>query len=299
MGSRFTLSVGSQANSLTQGTYSDQAIITDSIGSQQATVTVTLTVNGGTSTALTVTPNPLSFNVAVNGAQQSQTVNVTSGAGGTLTVGGCTSLTWLTCTLPSNTSLSPGVGVGFTVYANPAGLAAGTNNATLQIQVGSQSAQIGVSMIIGGGGGTGTTAVAPTALNFAYQLGTDPLNFVARQKLVITGPAGAWSSSISTINGTGWLNLSPSNGSALPDPADDRQTPIVSIDATGLAAGSYGGTIVINTPGGSQSIVTFSLTVDTREPSCCLPPAPWSLARRPVNRNPPARSCPSAVPIPP
>ena len=116
--------------------------------------------------------------------------------------------------------------------------------------------------MIVGGGGTGTTAIAPASLNFAYQIGTDPVNFVARQKLVITGTAGAWSSSVSTADGGTWLKLSPTGGTALPSPADDSQAPIVSIDATGLNAGSYGGTIVINTPGASQSI-SVSLTVGT------------------------------------
>src|ERR1019366_4799783 len=144
---------------------------------------------------------------------------------------------------------------------NPYGLAANTYSGTLYVYVGSQSAAVPVSMIVGGGG-TGTTAVAPASLNFASQIGTDPVNFVARQKLVITGTAGAWSSSGSTADGGTWLKLSPTGGTALPSPADDSPAPILSIDASGLNAGSYGGTIVINTPGGSQSI-SVSLTVGT------------------------------------
>jgi uncharacterized protein (TIGR03437 family) len=185
---------------------------------------------------------------------------VYSGSGGTLTISPSLP-SGLTYQLPSNTTVAAGGSVAFTVYANPYGLAANTYSGTLYVYVGSQSAAVPVSMIVGGGG-TGTTAVAPTSLNFAYQIGTDPVNFVARQKLVITGTAGAWSSSVSTADGGTWLKLSPTGGTALPSPADDSQAPIVSIDASGLNAGSYGGTIVINTPGGSQSI-SVSLTVGT------------------------------------
>ena len=230
------------------------------VGSQSAAVPVSMVVGGGSSTTLTVTPNPISLNVAVNGAQQSLAVSVYSGSGGILSI--TPSLpSGLTYQLPSNTTVAAGGSVAFTVYANPYGLAANTYSGTLYVYVGSQSAAVPVSMIVGGGG-TGTTAVAPTSLNFAYQIGTDPVNFVARQKLVITGTAGAWSSSVSTADGGTWLKLSPTGGTALPSPADDSQAPIVSIDATGLNAGSYGGTIVINTPGASQSI-SVSLTVGT------------------------------------
>jgi uncharacterized protein (TIGR03437 family) len=268
---QFGLKIGTQANNLTAGTYTGRATISDPAGVAQLFVNVTLTVNGGASTTFTVTPNPISFNTAVNGAQQSQTVNVFSGSGGNLSVSASLPA-GLTYQLPSNTSIAAGGSLAFTVFANPSGLAASTYTGTLSVFVGSQSAVVSVQMVVGGGG-TGTTAVAPVTLTFAYQLGTDPVNFIARQKLAITGPAGAWSSSIATANGSGWLILVPSSGSALPDPADSNQAPIVSIDATGLTAGSYAGTIVVNTLGGAQSI-SVSLVVGT---SAILLPTPGSL----------------------
>jgi uncharacterized protein (TIGR03437 family) len=267
----FGLKVTNAANSLQTGTYQATATITDSAGVAQLLINVTLTVNGGTSTTLTVSPNPIAFNAALNGAQQSQTVNVFSGSGGNLSVGASLP-SGLSVQLPSNTFVTAGSSIAFTVLANPSGLAANTYNGTLNIFVGAQSAQVNVSMIVGGGG-TGTTAIGPTVLNFAYQLGTDPVSFISQQKLVITGTGGAWTSTITTANGTGWLRLSPANGTALPDPADNRQAPIVNLDATGLDAGSYAGTIVITTPGGSQSI-SVSLTVGT---GTVLLPTPGSL----------------------
>ena len=253
VGAAFTLSVGSQANSLTQGTYTDQAIITDAFGAEQFRVTVTLTVNGGASLGLTINPGTVTLAAAVSGALQSQVINVTSSTGGILSVAGCNLLSWLTCTLPSNTTLQANVGVGVTVYANPSGFPASTQTGTLQIQVGSQSGTVSVSLVIGGGGATGSGAVAPTALAFDYEFGTNT-SFVTQQKLVITGAPGAWSltKTVDSPTGGAWLRVSPSSGSALPDPSNG--SPIVSIDPTGLAVGSYSGSITVTTSGGTQVI---------------------------------------------
>ena len=255
VGAPFTLSAGVQVNNLTQGTYTDEAVITDQNGVPQATVTVSLTVNGGSTTGLTLSPSIVQFSAAVGGAQQSLIVNVTSSTGGFLTVNGCNSVGWLSCTLPSNTSLSPGVGVGVTVYANPAGLTATTYTGKLLVQVGSQTGEIDVSLAVGSGSGGGTALVAPATLNFAYEVGTSP-SFVARQLLVITGPAGAWSAvtTVTSPEGGTWLGISPSSGTALPDPSKPAAAPVVTIDPTGLGPNLYGGSITVKTPGGTQVI---------------------------------------------
>jgi uncharacterized protein (TIGR03437 family) len=154
----------------------------------------------------------------------------------------------------------------FKVYANPAGLVAGTYSASIPVAVGLQSGTLAVNLVVGGGGtGTGTTAVAPTSLNFTYQYGTN-LAFVAQQKLVITGPAGAWSSAVSS--GATWLHVSPGNGSALPNPAVSGDTPIVYVDPTGLTVGSYAGSITITTVGGNQNI---AVSLNVVAPAILLP----------------------------
>ena len=254
VGAPFTLSVGSAANNMTQGTYTEQAIITDQNGGQQATVSVTLTVNGGSASGLTLNPSTIQLTAVVNGAQQTQSVSVTSSVMGNISVSGCNSLTWLTCTLPSNTAVTPGVATSFNVIVHPSVLAANTYTATLTVQVGSLTGTVTVVLSVGGSS-TGSAAIVPTSLNIAYELGT-PTSYIAQQKLVITGPAGAWSSkaSVTSPSGGAWLSLSPSSGSALPDPAIDAAAPVVTIDPTGLTAGLYGGSLSITTLGGTQVI---------------------------------------------
>jgi uncharacterized protein (TIGR03437 family) len=256
----FILKAGSNANALTQGQYTGTATLTDS-NNNQYSLNVTITVNGGNSAGLTISPNPLTFNSAVNGAQQNQVVTLTSNAGGAVTVTGSGTIpSWLTATGPSPSTVSAGQSSTFTVTASPNGWAAGSYSATIAVTVGSQSGTLTVNLVVGGSTtGTGTTAVAPTSLNFSYALGTN-MAFIAQEKLVITGPAGAWSSTIATSGGGNWLKLTPANGTSLPDPAVSGATPIVSIDPTGLTAGTYTGTITITTTGGTQP-VSVSLNV--------------------------------------
>ena len=264
VGSPFTLSVGSVANNLAQGTYTGQATITDQNAAQQATVGVTLVVNGGSSSGLTISPTTVSFTSALNGGQQSKAVSVTASGTGNISVNGCNSLTWLTCTLPSNTAVTPGVATSFNVIVNPNGLAANTYTTTLQVQAGSQTGTVNVSLSVAGGS-SGTALVAPASLAFDYELGT-PKSYVTPQKLVISGPAGAWSSttSITSPSGGTWLSLKPSSGTALPDPANEAAAPVVSIDPSGLSAvGLYGGSITITTPGGKQVIQVLLHVVST------------------------------------
>jgi len=271
----FYLKAGSNVAALGQGTYTGLAYLTDSSGSNPLTITVNLTVNGGNSTGLTVTPNPLAFNSNVNGGLQSAVVTLSSNTGGNVAVAASgVTPSWLTATGPSPVSVLAGQTATFTVSANPSGLAAGTYTGDIAVSIGSQSAILNVRLVVGGGGGgggTGTSAVAPTALQFAYQIGTPP-TAIAQQRLVITGPAGPWTATVSSSSAS-WLKVTPGSGSSLPNPEAPGDAPVVSIDPTGLGANSYSGQITITAPGGNTTI-QVSLNVLT---STILVPTPGSL----------------------
>ena len=269
VGQAYSVSVGGAANSLTTGSYQGTITITDPFGATQATITVTLNVNGGNSSGLTINPNPLTVNSAVGGSQQNPTVSITSSTGGLLTIT-ANLQSWCNFQYPSNTNLIPGGSTAFTVNVNPAGLGAGTYSQTINITVGAQVGTLTVNLVVGGSGtGTGTTAVAPTSLAFTYQQGSNS-QASAYQKIVITGPPGPWSSLVTTSNNGTWLQLSSTGGGSLPDPAS---SPIAYIVPTGLAVGSYAGNIAITTGGGTQN-VTVGLTVTVGP---VLVPTPGSL----------------------
>ena len=271
-GNSFNVQVGSLANQLSTGTFTCTVQFTDFANANvNGVLTVNLQVNGGNNNGLSVNPTSLSFSAPVGGTQQFATLVVSSATGGVLNVVPSSAQGWLTFQSGNvNQTLAPNAQASITVYANPTPngqLGAGTYNGTITVQIGSQSQAVPVTFVVGGGGANGTL-VAPASLNFVYVLGT-PSNFVARQYIAITGPAGPWTSSITTNTGGNWLTISPTSGN-LPD---QNQTTVV-IQPSGLSAGTYAGTITFNTPGGSAS-VTVSLSVISNGP--ILIPQPGSL----------------------
>ena len=271
-GNTFTVQVGSLANQLSTGTFTCTVQFTDFANANvNGVLTVNLQVNGGSNNGLTINPTSLSFSAPVGGTQQFGTLVVSSATGGVLNVVPSSAQGWLTFQSGNvGQTLSPNAQASITVYANPSPngqLGAGTYNGTVTVQIGSQSQSVPVTFVVGGGGANGTL-VAPASLNFVYILGTPP-NFVARQSIAITGPAGPWSSSITTNTGGNWLTISPTSGN-LPD---QNQTTVV-IQPAALSAGTYAGTITFNTPGGTAS-VTVNLSVISNGP--ILIPQPGSL----------------------
>jgi uncharacterized protein (TIGR03437 family) len=262
-----TIAPSTNMNSLTTGVYTGYIYLADTNNPSVTlnTITVNLSINGGTTTGLSVTPNPLTFpNVSVGGAQVQSTLTVTSSLGGSLSISASSSpTTWLSFSTSSN-SVAAGGTATITAFANPAGLSANTYFGSLNITVGGQSLTVSVSLPVGSSTGGGSTAIAPTTLAFSYQQGTNPA-FVAQQLVAITGPSGAWSSSVSS--NAPWITNFPTSGTSLPD-----QTKVV-LQPGGLTAGNYSGTITITTPGGSQT-VTVNLAV-TQGP--VLLPTPGSL----------------------
>ena len=248
-GTTFTASLSSVATGLSTGQYTGNINFTDNLNNTAA-VTVTLTVNGGSSTGLTVTPSSVTFSTAVGGAQQVTNLNVISTSGGTFTTS--VSANWIGATVSIGTLASNTQGT-VTVTVTPGSLPTGVYNGSVTVFVGGQSLAIPVTMNVGTSGGTTSTSVAPSNVQLSWQTGTSA-GFVNRPKIEIAGPNGNWSSSVST--GSGWLTLDPASGGSLP-----AQSTIV-VDPTALTAGTYTGTITITTPGGTQS-VTVTLGVST------------------------------------
>ena len=104
----------------------------------------------------------------------------------------------------------------------------------------------------------------------------------AQQKLVITGPAGHGRRRLQspTPSGGNWLKISPTSGSSLPDPSVSGSSPVVFVDPTGLAIGTYTGTIAVTTTGGTQNV---SVSLSVVAGAILIPnPGTLSLARRPA-----------------
>jgi uncharacterized protein (TIGR03437 family) len=141
-----SLSVSISTSGLSAGTYNGSVQIAASGASNTPfSVPVTLTVVQP-APILALAPQALTFNYSVGGSvPAAQTVSITNAGGGTLTWTASTSVYWV--------SVSPASGAGpgtLTVAINPANLASGTYNATVQVAASASSSSIAVTLVVTG-----------------------------------------------------------------------------------------------------------------------------------------------------
>ncbi len=240
--------------SLATGAYTGVVTVFGSDGSQ-ASFNVNLTVNGGTTNGLTVSPNPISMQAAVNGSSVQQAVTVTSVTGGTLSAsvtGSGLSVVVSNSTVMANVPTS-----AITVTGNPAGLANGTYIGSLTVTAGGVSQAVQVSFIVGtggSGGGTGTISAAPSAVNFVYEINSGMQ--INQQQQVFLAGSGNYTATVTNSSGGSWLSVSSTSGSL---PAQFFQ---IVANASGLAAGTYTGAVTFtNTSTSQTAVVSVNLLV--------------------------------------
>jgi type II secretory pathway component GspD/PulD (secretin) len=161
-----TLEPSTTLSSLGTGTYQGTVSLTGSDGSI-AYINVTLTVNGGTATGITVSPNPISLSASLDGSTVSTTVTVTSETAGDLSVtvtGSGLSLSTISATVAADTPTT------FTVYANPSNLTANTYVGAVSVTAAGVTQTVQVSFSVGAisSGSNGTSIYTP-APSFTFE----------------------------------------------------------------------------------------------------------------------------------
>ncbi len=239
----FTVSVNTTG--ITSGPLSGNIQITAS-GVNNSPLNVPVTLNVSSST-LTVPSTPLTFNYTLGGTvPAAQSVNVTGTSGISFTTSTGASA-WLTAT-PSGTVPSP-----VSISVSPSGLAAGTYNGTVTVtSAGAAGSPAGIPVTLNVIAPALTAA--PSQLNFSYQIGsaTQP---VAKSISVVDTSNVSFTVTAATIPAGGsWLLVTPGTGSA-------SGTVSVSVNATGLAANTYNGTVTIAAAGATPQVVSVSLMV--------------------------------------
>ncbi|HUK15689.1 MAG TPA: hypothetical protein VLW65_04715 [Bryobacteraceae bacterium] len=154
-----TISPSANLAQLGTGAYTGTVQLTASDGSL-AYLNVNLTVNGGTATGLTVSPNPVSLSTPLGGSAVQQTVSVTSDTAGTLAV--AVTGSGLSVSVPT-TTVEAGTAVTFTVNADPTGLSSQTYVGNLSVSVGDVTQNVQVTFSVGAinSGTNGTTVYTP------------------------------------------------------------------------------------------------------------------------------------------
>jgi uncharacterized protein (TIGR03437 family) len=202
---------------------------------------------------LVVDKTTLTFSGQVGGSgpTPSQTVNVTSSTGAALP---------FTLSYPSspwlkvNGQLFGFVGTtpaALTITADPTGLAIGTYNATISIQGGTNNPSIAVTFSVG------TIGVSPQSLTFSYTLNSN--NFPVPQNISLNSTVATQCTATAATTGGNWVG-------PLQNPCVSPGNVTVQLNSsviTGLAAGTYNGTITItpSTGGGPAAVVPITLTV--------------------------------------
>src|SRR5262249_27525058 len=113
------------------------------------TITVNLTVNGGSTPGLTVTPVTVNFSAAVSGSLQQTNLTPSRTSGGVLSVSASSSTGWLSYSSQSiGQNLGPGSPATITVFANPTNLTANTYSGSISITIGSQTTAVSVTFVV-------------------------------------------------------------------------------------------------------------------------------------------------------
>jgi uncharacterized protein (TIGR03437 family) len=242
-----TISVGYDVNTLqtlvgTPGTYT--AVITVTATGFATSLNIPVSFVIGTAVSIAGSPSSLTFSAPSQLAPQ--TVAISSSDGAEISFVVTSDSTWLSATaVPTYTPSA------LTVMVNAANLPAATyqGNITLTPSTGG-SVTIPVTLQVG----TNTLGINPAALAFAYTVGgtTPPVQTVQLSSLLASDTYTAQAKSTGN-----WLLV---NGVTTEISGAVPATLNVTVNPTGLAAGTYLGTISATDTGGTQT-VTVTLVV--------------------------------------
>jgi len=251
------LSVTADGSRLAAGVYPGTITVTafgpngSPVSGSPATVQVILTVTAGT---ISAAPAALTFTQATGGSAPPQTVSVTaSGASAPIsfTVAATTATggAWLTAT-PANGN-TPGT---VQVSANAGSLAVGQYTGTVTITAPTASGSpisIPVTLNVVT---PQTITVTPATLTYSYTVGTSAVPVPQAVQVATTGSSIPLSVTATTKDGANWLSVTPTSG-ATPAILSVSVTPQI------LTAGTYTGTVTINSPNATAATVSVTLTV--------------------------------------
>ena len=265
-----TLTITVDPTGLAAGTYSASYTVQTSVESGGFIITgtdtssITLDVLPAPASTATVLPASLSFTGTVGQPITPQTTTVASSPsslGYTATPGA----TWLTASPASGTTGSSGAAISVQVSAS--GLTAGTYNSTLSISVpGGTPSSLSVPVQLVLSAPPTVNVTVPGALTFTATVGgTSPS---AQTFNLVAGSSNlAFTASVSS---GAWLGISAASGTT---PTSET----VTVDPTGLAAGTYQSNIQFQVTNGNPSsfnvAVTFILSAPPPTTVTLLPTA--------------------------
>jgi hypothetical protein len=257
-----TLSVGINTSGLAAGTYSGTATLTSAAaGNSPQKVNVSLTVTPAGLPNLVLSPSSLTFGFVIGGSTPAAQSISLSSSGSALSYSVTTSAGWLSATPASGTT--PGT---LSVSVNPNGLAVGTYTGTVTVtSAGAANNPATVSVTFNVLSSTPRLRLSPGAFTFSYAVGG---TLSASQSLSVTSGGVPIAFTVSTT--PSWLSATPTSGTT-------GSSVSLSVNPSGLAAGSYNGSVTITASGTSNSPQTVGVTLNvTAQPNLTLSPGTLS-----------------------
>ncbi len=248
---------------LAPGAYSATVTIKPAGATPEAlTVNVSLSVGAGQPARLALDRQSVSFTLPQNAVRRAATVQVSNAGGQTLTFAASVATEsggqWLAVS-PASGAATPGKPSSLNITANPAGLAPGTYTGTVTVAAGAAGNQT-VAVVMTVSANRQAVLLTQTGLSFtAVETGgvIPPQTFG-----VLNAGSGVmnWTASTSTTTGAGWLQVSPASGAT--DAAGAAPQVVVSVNAAGLAAGKYYGTVRVDAPGTANRSRVLTVFLD-------------------------------------
>jgi len=251
--------VSSVVQGLATGTYNGTVVISPA---SNASISIPVTLTVSPAPPVTVSPTSVALNYQIGGSNNSAQQVVNLSTTGSQAVPFAMSLsvnnnpsgrTWFTVSPSTGGSIPAGGSTNVTfAYDSTANLPAGTWNGTAALLTpGGMPTQQTINVTL-------TVSTSPllslstNALTFTYQTGTA---VPAAQNVTVNSTSGAAGLSITSATATGgsWLSVAGAGtaGTAIP----------VSVSPTGLAPGTYTGTISVAAFGAANSPQTISVTL--------------------------------------
>ncbi|HYO82348.1 MAG TPA: hypothetical protein VES20_13170, partial [Bryobacteraceae bacterium] len=238
-----TVTVGvSPFAATTPGTYIGTVNITPTTGpSAGVAVPIQVTYTIGTVSGGQVTPDESAVTLET---QAGATTRVTRAVALRATGTAVSYTTAVTTTGGGNwLSVDPATGTApstIVIAADPSNLAPGTYTGAIAFTPAGQSAfSIGVTLNVAS---SGELRAAPASLSFAHQTTTTTGPASQTVQLTSTGTALTWTATPTTTAGGNWLQVTPATGAT-------GTAATISVNITGLAAGSYTGNVRFTSPG--------------------------------------------------
>ncbi len=237
------LTVTANPAGLAAGSYAGTITVT-AAGANPQTVNVTLNVSVvPLASQISLTPAALTYDLVVGAAASSKTINVSS-TGVALAFSSTSNATWLTAAASS--TLTPAV---LTVTANPAGLGVGNYTGTITVNgAGATPQTLSVTLNLTA---LPRLSISPSALIFDFTIGGAAPSV---RTASVTSTGGTLS--FTAASNASWFSVTPLAG----------QTPgfvTVSANPTGLATGTYTGSVTLSSPGAAVQSVLVTLNISS------------------------------------